>query len=255
MESFSYRIVEEEAQFFDLPDGKRLMAKLHGKLQDRVAVIVHGRPGSGDYEPYRIISRYLDNYGIPTLRLSLYSDHPDTRDIQDCSLETNATDLEAVIGDLRPKVGSIALVAHSYSAMASGMLEHNKPDVAVWLDPSHGSYWQNNSGGSEIKVGDHIIYAGGAGYTYPASYQEYDRQLGDTSYLAKKLDRPLKIISAGKGSLTEYGELYYQAANEPKSHVVIPDADHGFTNSDAVTLQACQEIYSWIDEHMPTANV
>lgn len=252
MGKFSYEIADEQTIFFDLPDGMKMHTTLRGELGGALAVILHGRPANGEIEPYRAISRYLGGQGISSLRLSLQSFEPNTRNIQDCSLQTYIADTQDVMSQLRdnPDINQIAIVAHSYGQfILGGLSKENEPDVAVSLDPSHGLYWRDHQfNESEIIVGDWVIGTKGAGYCYPLSFYETEKQLGDTTRLAIK-NYPIKFIEAGAGILKEYVQTYYDAANSPKSLVVIDGADHNFTASDGVTLAACQEVYQWINEH------
>lgn len=248
MEKFSYQIVDEQTLFFDLPDGKQMKSKLRGDLKGLLAVIIHGRPGSGDAEPYRTISRFLHERDISSLRLFMYSYDPTTRDMKDCTLDTHVADTEAVLGQLRANddIGHIAMIGHSYGGAVIAKLKQNEPDSAVWLDPTHGSYWQDRPPEkAETVLGDWAIGENGTPYCFPRAFYEYENQLGDTTEWAVK-DYPLKIISAGAGVLGKYNQMYFEAANEPKELVTIADADHSFNNSDRVTLETCQEIYEWI---------
>lgn len=250
----SYPITPEETMFFDLPkaDGLRIKGILRGGLDQPVAVMLHGRPGNGNELLQYSGARFLAAHGIATLRLSLYDFEPQTRDLMDCTLETHADDFTVVTQALREKgVPRIFGIGHSYGGLTI-LRSQVELDAAVLWDPSHGLWWQENKGDStkypEKRVGEYIIGTAGCMWAYPATAKEYDEKLGDTSAWARK-PYPLQVISAGNGKLADLGERYYQVAAEPKSHVVIPGAGHGFEESDEVLRQLLTETYHWLAKY------
>lgn len=253
MQELTYQAVPEEVIYFDLPgtNGLRIKGILRGKLTDPLAVMIHGRPGNGNELIQYLGARYLHRRGIATLRLFMYAFDTNTRNLMDCTLQTHADDFAVVIGELRKQTASkIYAIGHSYGGLTI-LKSTAQLDGAVLWDPSHGLWWAENRDARsadtypERVIGEYIIGTAGEGWVYPAAGKEYDRQLGDTSELAAK-EYPLKIISAGKGALTDLGERYYAAANQPKNHIVIADAGHGFDNSDAVMLELFEETAHWL---------
>lgn len=65
----------------------------------------------------------------------------------------------------------------------------------------------------------------------------------------RQIKVPLKIISAGNGFLLEGGKRYYQLANEPKDHVIIEGAGHGF-DEDGMEEKLQAETLSWINAYL-----
>lgn len=256
MQEMRYRAIEEKVIFFDAPQagGVKIKGILRGKFDGVVAVMVHGRPGSGNALLQYLGARYLYEHGISTLRLYMYDFDPKTRNLLDCTLQTHVSDFEAVVNELRKRdVKQVFGIGHSYGGLT--ILRSNaKLDGAVLWDPSHGLWWTENRDALFAKeypekVIDHyVIGTAGKGWLYSKTALEYDEQLGDTSGLATK-DYPLKIISAGKGALTDLGKKYFEAAIEPKSHIVIEDAGHGFEESDNVTLRLFEETRDWIESY------
>lgn len=259
MKEMRYPAIQEKAIFFDLPhtDGLRIKGILRGELNGPLAVMMHGRPGDGNALLQYLCARYLHEHGISTLRLFMYDFQPRTRNLLDCNLQTHVDDFEAVVNELRGQnVSQLVAVGHSYGGLTI-LKSRAKLDAAVLWDPSHGQWWVEDRDRlfaeeyRETRVGKYIIGIGGHGWVYPAAAHEYDMQLGDTSDLAVK-DYPLKIISAGKGALTDLCERYIQQAHEPKSHMVIKDAHHSFEDSDAVMLKLFEETYDWFAKTFPT---
>lgn len=250
-----YRAVDEEVIYFDLPntDGLRTKGILRGKLTGPIAIMMHGRPGSGNALLQYLGARYLYERGISTLRLFMYDFEPKTRNLMDCNLQTHVSDFETVISELRKRsVSQIFAIGHSYGGLTI-LKSTTQLDGAVLWDPSHGLWWAENRGAlfadefPETVVDKYVIGTAGKAWVYPLAAQEYDKQLGDTSGLATK-DYPLKIISAGKGALTDLGERYYKSANDPKSQAVIKGAGHGFEESDEVMFELFEETANWLSK-------
>jgi len=253
-----YQSITEKTIFFDLPksDGLCIKGILRGELAGPLAVMVHGRPGSGNELLQYLGARYLHERGISTLRLFLYDVEPRTRNLLDCTLQTHVDDFETVINNLHQHhVKQLYAVGHSYGGLT--ILESRADlDAAVLWDPSHGLWWAENRGDlqknifPEVTVGKYVIGTAGSGWVYPAAAEAYDQQLGDTSSLAAK-NYPLKIISAGKGALSDLGERYIEAVRMPKSHKIIADAHHSFEDSDEVMLELFAETHAWLTRTFP----
>jgi pimeloyl-ACP methyl ester carboxylesterase len=259
MKEMKYQAVKEEIIYFDLPnsDGLRIKGILRGKFVAPLAIMMHGRPSSSNALLQYLGARYLYEQGISTLRLSMYGFEAKTRNLMDCNLETHVEDFEAVVGEVRKQtVGPILAIGHSYGGLTILKSKAKLDGVVLW-DPSHGLWWDENRDAlftdefPETTIDEFIIGTAGKGWVYPAKAKKYDEQLGDTSKLAAK-DYPLKIISAGKGALTDLGERYFKAANEPKSHVIVKDAGHGFEESDNVMLELFEETASWLSKIVST---
>jgi dienelactone hydrolase len=239
------KIYSEKTVSFDLPhtDGLQAEGKLLGELDRPVVVIMHGRPGNINMEPYYQFSRYVyEELGMSALRLAMYSFSDRTRNLLDCTLATNIADFEAVVAGLYEQgAEDVAAVGHSYGAAAALGSRANLFALSAW-DSFHGSYLQDNKtsegpSSSEVVEGEYVIGRPGNGWMYSATNLAHDMELGDTSHWAANHDYSTQIISAGKGALQPYNKRYYQAgleAGKPIRHDVIPGASHGFADSDAV---------------------
>lgn len=247
------RVASEKTIYFELPGSSDLKIKgiVCGELTDPLAVMMHGRPGNGNELLQHLAARYLSQQGIATLRLWMYDFGLDTRSIMDCTLQTHVNDFAVVVNELRRQgVNKLFAIGHSYGGLTI-LKSHCQLDGAVLWDPSHGLAWAKDREMDvtdiypEVIIDKYVIGIGGEGWVYPLAAFQSDRHLGDTSTLADK-KYPLKIISAGKGILRDLGERYYQAANQPKSHVVIEEAHHRFEDSDEVMLELYKETADWL---------
>jgi len=255
MEQFCYEAADEQTLYFDLPntDGLRIKGILRGSLDQPVAVIMHGRPGTGnELLPY-LAARYLHERGIASIRLFMYDFEPKTRNLLDCTLQTFADDFDEVVRQLRDRaVPKLFAIGHSYGGITI-LKAQAKLDGAVLWDPTHGSYWlehanEKDENFPEITVGDLVIGTGGYGYISSAKAAEYDKQMGDTTGWAAHKGYPLMVISAGKGAMVHLGRKYVAAADEPKRHLIIEKAHHQLEDSDKVMLELFEETADWLQK-------
>ncbi len=253
MNEFCYQRQQEETVWFDLPgtEGLRIKGILRGSFEQPLAVIMHGRPGTGnELLPY-LAARYLFEQGIASLRLFMYDFEPNTRNLLDSSLETNAHDFDVVVEQLRKRnVPKIYGIGHSYGGITI-LKARARLDCAVLWDPTHGSYWsehleEDDKDYPETIAGEIVVGTAGDGYIDSVTAREYDKHLGDTTAWAAHKGYPLKVISAGKGAMAHLGKRYIAVADEPKQHVVIEDAHHPLDDSDEVVLELFQETASWL---------
>lgn len=253
MDKLCYSIENEETLYFDLPDsnGIRIKGILRGSLTQPLAVIMHGRPGTGnELLPY-LAAHYLHEYGISSIRLFMYDFEPKTRNILECTLETFASDFDEVIRQLRKRTDTkLFAIGHSYGGITI-LKAKAKLDGAVLWDPTHGSYWVEHADESdesfpEKTIGDLVIGTGGYGYVNSLKSEEYDKRMGDTTGWAAHKGYPLMVISAGKGAMTHLGKRYIAVADEPKKHVVIEDAHHQLEDSDQVISQLLKQTLDWL---------
>ena len=255
-----YPAAIEKVVFFDLPHapGLRIKGILRGDIKTQpVAIMMHGRPSTGNSLLQYIGARFLSGRGIATLRLYMYDTEPHTRNLVDCTLQTHVDDFEAVVRALRSQgVKQIFGIGHSYGGLTILKSTVALESAVLW-DPAHGLWWVEDREAPfrktypEEQSGEYIIGLAGAGYINSSvAAKTYDEQLGDTSSWAAK-EYPLQIVSAGKGALVDLADKYMAAAHEPKRHVIVPEAHHNFEDSDAVMLDLFDQTLYWLARTSP----
>lgn len=252
MTKFCYKEATEETLFIDLPGsgGLKIKGILRGSFDQPLAVIIHGRPGSGNELLQYLGARYLYELGFASLRLSMYDFSVNTRNLVDCTLDTHAQDFSTVIDYVHSRgTKQVFGIGHSYGG-ATILKSDAELDGAVLWDPTHFSYWQEHPEPDpnfpEEIVGDLVITMTGYGFITPLAAREYDHNLGDSSTWARGKGYPLEIISAGQGGMAHLGKRYIDFADEPKKHVIINDAHHQFEDSDKVMSQLFEETTNWL---------
>lgn len=256
MSKFCYQAVPEETIFIDLPgtDGLKIKGILRGSLTQPLVVMMHGLPGEGNELLQYLGARYLYEQGFASLRLFLYDSEPKTRDLVDCTLETHAHDLEAVVDYLRhKKVPTIFAEGHSYGGIAI-LRASCKLDGAVLWDPTHGLAFHDPEVAKFYKearlqnTNKLKLYLDGQGYIEPKAITQEQINMGDTTAWAANKKYPLKIVSAGKGIMVELGRRYIEVADEPRQQVIIEEANHPFQDSDEVIMKLFAETAEWFKE-------
>lgn len=247
--------LKEDDIRIDLLDGKKIHGFLRGSLTDGspVLVIMHGRVGSPNEEPYFLAARYLYEQGITTLRLAMYDFGAEYRDLLDCTLDTHVADFETVVIWLHDQgVEKVFAAGHSYGGITI-IGSKAQLDGAVLWDPSHGLAWQDPEFDDPefrpAEFGDIRLVTSGPGVLGSAAQEEYDASLGDNTEWVKGKTYPMKFILASAGPLAKYAKKYYDAAEGPKALVEMADAHHQLLDSDSVMERLFEETASWVRKH------
>lgn len=254
MDDLHYAAEHEETLHIPLPNTNGLHSKgaLRGSLDAPVVIMMHGRPGYGNETLQYLGARYLREQGLTTLRLWMYSWEPGTRNLLDCTLNTHVADFETVVDYVRAQgVKQVFAVGHSYGGLTI-LKSTARLDGAVLWDPTHSGYWLERPDGDpefpERVIGEYSIGLVGAGSVLAQKTNDYDHALDDTTSWAAHKGYPLEVISAGKGVMVHLGKQYVDAADEPKKHVIIPDARHMLDDSDEIVLRLFKETADWFKE-------
>ncbi|MEO6761223.1 MAG: alpha/beta hydrolase [Candidatus Saccharimonadales bacterium] len=252
MEQMRYRLMDEELVRIDLPGTKNLHIEgiLRGSYDHPLVIMMHGRPGGGNGLLQYLGARYLYEQGFASLRLSMYSFEPNTRDLLDCKLQTHVDDFETVVDYVRQQgTKTVFGAGHSYGGLTI-LKSKAQLDGAVLWDPSHGNYWTEHSEPDpefpEKTVGDIVVGLAGHGYVVSSAMNQADFAMGDTTTWAAGKGYPLEIISAEKGELAQLGKRYIEVADEPKRQVVVGGAHHSFQDSDEVTMELFKQTADWL---------
>jgi hypothetical protein len=230
----NYHSNSDELVYINLKKSPELNLKciINGELDESVVVLMHGKPGKPTGLAHTQTITYLNNHGITCVRPFLYSNEPNTRRLEDSSLETYTRDFESLISYLKEfKPNRIFAIGHSYGALAI-LNSKSKIDAAALWEPTHGSFWKGDEPVINLK---------------DTTYHDYE-QLGDTTDLAAHKGYPLLIVSAGRGKLIELHERYINVADEPKLHLVVNNARHNFGDSIEVINELREQTVDWFSK-------
>ena len=97
----------------------RISGVLRGSLEGDLAIIVPGLGGTmNDLLPY-YAARYFDDKGLSSLRVDMFGKDPNQRNIEDCSLETMASDVDSIVEYTKTHGAKrVAVIGHSYGGLA-----------------------------------------------------------------------------------------------------------------------------------------
>lgn len=214
-----------------------LYGKFQGSLRQPLLIVVHGLAVSKELGLYEEAVHWFSKNGFATFRFDLYGWQKDARQLIDCTLQTHAADLDAVVRYFRRRGAKHIFVAgHSYGGPVILLSHEQKFDGAALWDSSYGLSFTKTkygvSGGKYIaelkgyfmRWGINVII--GKKMADEANALKWDD-------LPKNFSIPVKIIVAGKGVLVRGGKQYYKAANEPKAFAIIKGATHCFDEEGA----------------------
>jgi len=255
-ESLEFSIKDEEYVRIPLSDGRHAAyGMLRGGWSKPLIVLVHGMNGSGSSILQWLGAKYFAEKSYATLRINLYGDERDARDIVDCNLQVQADDFDTIIKFIRSqKPPKIFAEGHSYGGLTILKSSAQLDAAALW-DPSHVGLNIITREDKEIDYKEIVsvelklrIGKKGKGYIQPLLFEQEQTQLRDTTNLAAK-NYPLLFVAAGNGSLVPYVERYFKTSNKPKKLVSIEGATHNFIDTDSVTYKLFDATLNWFNEY------
>jgi dienelactone hydrolase len=187
-------------------------------------------------------SRWLDQEGIATLRVSFYGDSDSQRNIGDFGVKENAADIDAVVNYARQQGTSwICVVGHSYSGMAIVYSKEQAFDAAVLWDASHTDGYDEPQSKHNlerdfvyIKSLDSYVSANGAGYVL--SRKVFENYAPGSTAMAQHFKVPTLIVNAEDSGETmlRFGKNYARNILSETEYTVISGASHPFTENGAM---------------------
>lgn len=187
-------------------------------------------------------SRYFEEQGIATLRVSFYGHDDRQRNIGDFGVKENAADIDAVV-DFAREQGSkwICVVGHSYSGMAIVYSLKQAFDAAVLWDASHTDGYDQQDSKQNLerdfvysKELDSYVSATGPGYVLSRKVFE-DYAPGSTEAARNFTVDSLIVNAEGSGeAMRNFGQDYAHSINARTEHVIIPGATHPFVEDGAM---------------------
>lgn len=193
-------------------------------------------------------ARYFEKKGYASFRFDLYGYRNNQRNLQDCTLETHADDLDTVVRALKEKgMHSFSLVGHSFGGptVLLSKAAHRASSIVFW-DPSYRTNWDGVKRipgtrfarmprGKEVLIGQRMMQ-----HTLTM----------DWDALIPAITVPIKFVLAGAGHLLHTRRAYYAKARKPKALTIIPKADHIFS-IDGTEEKLLTETVHWIRKYTP----
>ena len=253
MKSLFYSAQQEEKIEIPIPNTTlHINGILRGGWDKPLAILLHGLPGSNRGILSFLGAKLLAEAGISTLRINLYDEGPDTRDMVDCLLQTHADDFDTIVDYVREKgTPKIMAAGHSYGGLTI-LRSKAKLDSAVLWDPSHfkcsREYDDERYKQRHLLLEDEglVVFLEGRGYLDPLPMvKEREKYMNVPAEELAKKNYPILFIAAGKSNLPPYIREYYEVARDPKKMIVIDDASHSFEDTDEILFKVFSETIDW----------
>lgn len=231
------------------PDGKVIYGKLRGPLSQTLAIFVHGLGGRMDQHIYYNGARFLEKRNISSFRFNLYSWEKDARNLSNCTIEMHSKDLDTVIDYFRKQgAKKIFVIGHSFGGPTILLSKNKDYDGVILWDPS---YAEPLSFKDAKYIESLDMYKGKWEFEilFNKEMVEEAKTLKEREEKAtQQIKVPIEIITAGNGFLIDGGKRYFELANEPKEHVILEGAGHGF-DEDGIEEKLFNETLSWIKKY------
>lgn len=252
MLDYSFTASHETHIAIPIEDNKlHITAILRGAWDQPVVVLVHGLGCDNRGLLPFLLSKLLHEHGFATLRVNMYDQADNTRDMVDCTMDTHAHDFEAIIAYVRNhQPPQIFAVGHSYGGLT--ILSGNaKLDGAVLLEPSHfkcSMEFDELLAAKRKEVTRHVVaYENGAGYIDPLPMvRERKRRANLSEETLAQKPYPLLFVAAENCMLLPYIQKYYQAARQPKKLYIAAGASHDLTDTDEIMLGVFDQTLTWL---------
>ncbi len=232
----------------------KIHGTLRGSLNMPVAILAPGLGGwMYDLQMFNA-SRYFEDSGYSTLRLSFYGHKTNQRNISNYAVHDCAKDIDAVVGYLRKqKVKFIAVVGHSYSGLGIMYSENQQFDTGILWDPTHTDGYEEPESQKNLERDFQYIeslksYVSGEGPGYVLSERVFKEYGPGSAIAAKKFRRPLLVINASDTDYQiERGKDYVDNCPVQSKQVIIPRSSHPFTEDGAME-KLFEETIKWMDK-------
>lgn len=219
------------------------------KKSNILAIFVHGLTGNPNEHTFHGAAQLFPKKGVDVFRFALYTWAKGGRKLSECTISTHADDLNIVLTYFRNKYKTIAVIGHSMGSPTILKSDTSKVDSIVFWDPSYLAKGSEDKPSKKIRVDgkEKYIEEGGTECLInPAMVKEWEWFNGENELgIVSELNKPLKIIAAGKGILIKGSKEYFKVAQEPKDLTIVKGATHCFDEEGKEDI-LLSETLSWI---------
>lgn len=230
------------------PDGKEIFGTLNkGRIPtDKLLVFVHGLGAHANGHVFYNAARYFPTQGIDTCRFDLYPGGATGRFLRECTVETHVSDLNLVLGQLRPQYERVFLAGYSMGGMVVQLADEKLFDALILIA----------SAAREVLDDTPIItpygqeYVANFGVQYLLSKEMFAsmKDLPSISEAAQKISKPLLVVCGGNDTFMSYSRQYHDMASSSiKRFKVIPGTGHNFNEGNTA-----QDLYAEIADFAKT---
>ncbi len=230
---------------------KYIYGRLRGQLTKPLVVFVHGLTGNMDEHVFYNGARYFEKHGFACFRFNFYQSAKDARKLDQCSLKTQAHDLNLVVKYFFKKgVKKIFMVGHSYGGPTILLSKSENYQAIVLWDPSYNPK-EVFAKAKHVKEFNNYILKWGYGFIIGQKMFIEAKKTSEkqSKQMIKNVYKPIKIICAGREKRVASARKYYSVANQPKDLVIIKNAGHCF-NEDGAEDKLFKQTFSWFKKYV-----
>lgn len=216
------------------------------KNSDKLIILVHGLT---DYQNNHLFfngRKFFSDKNFSVFTFDLYSWEKDARKFKNCTLKNHSQDLNDVLGYFKEKFSKIYLIGHSLGCPTILLSNVSVVKAIIFWEPAYDfEKFMKTISKFDDKLGVHLLDGAYETLVRDEMYKSLTTEFPDCFNLVKRLNKPLKIIAAGKGLLLEGAEKYFKAGTEPKELKIIKGATHGF-DEEGKEKELFDETLSWL---------
>jgi esterase/lipase len=199
-------------------------------------------------------SRYFEERGYSTLRISPYGHAENQRSISNFGIHEYSKDVDAVCKYLRSKgTDFIAVAGHSYGGLAIAYSKEQNFETGILWDPTHTDGYGNPEAIKNLErdfmyIKELDSYVSGTGPGYVLAKKVFTDHGPGSNIAISKFKKPLLVVNASdtKSQITA-GKDYVDNCPAESKQVIIPNSSHPFTEDGAME-RLFQATADWVDQ-------
>jgi len=224
-------------EFWSIPtaDGKTIYGITNSTGHaPKCIVMVHGLTGHMDEYQNKVSASYMAATGYDVLRFNLYGGGENSRNLSDCTLQTHAADLNAVLDAKAKSYKHVFITGHSYGGPSVMISQPKIADAICLWDPSFDlpSIWTWDDVSLVERDGLNIFDTGKNTLLSDAFVHEGKTQYGvnECLELSKSINKPILVLHADGFRYAKQTTSWHSAGHGDNKRICLQDTDHCFWN-------------------------
>ncbi len=247
--------MRQEEWAIDTDDGYKIYGisdlASHQGHADKCLVLVHGLSGHANEYHIKTAANFFVSKGYDVIRFHLYSSENQGRNIKNCTLQTHAADLNAVLAHKANIYSKLYIAGHSYGGPTIMTAQPEKAAALSLWDPSFDFPKLFKDRSDFVYQDDFIIWSGaidkilGKAFMHEA-LTRYDAK--ECLSLSKSLSGvPIQVLTAEDCIYVDDKYSWHSAGHAMNERHIIKGADHCFYRGN--TLNDVLELsYQWFEK-------
>jgi dienelactone hydrolase len=199
-----------------------------GRQTEAAIVFVHGLTGHQHEHIFFNAARYFPENDIATIRFNLYSDEPDARKLDQCTLKTHAKDLNKVVAYARRRFKRVYLVGHSLGGPTIFLSDTSQIKGAVLWDPAINLRGLVKACAKFEPALETYVINWEVKHLWGLKMPKECLAISDCTELSESMKVPMQVIAAGRGNATHNVKRYIEVHPVKGEYVEIQNASHNF---------------------------